>query len=104
MLGASLATLRAWQAGGAFHQLVGVKLAAVLVDVLAQPTVQGVELAGRDFALDAAMSFRRRFEELGAEDVAERVPLEHAADDAAVPVNILQHAVAVVWRAQAEVG
>ena len=42
--------------------------------------------------------------ELRAQDVADGVALEGAADAAAVPVHVLQAAVAVVGRGDAEVG
>ena len=50
------------------------------------------------------MRLQRGRVELGAQDVAQRVALERAADDAAEPVDVLQHAVPVVRRGDAQVG
>ena len=50
------------------------------------------------------MGLQRQVKELRAQDVAQRVPLERATDGAAIPVHILQHAVAVVWRSQSKIG
>ena len=49
------------------------------------------------------MGLERRAVELRAQDIAERISLERAADYAAIPVDILQDAVAVIWRDNSKV-
>ena len=66
-----------------------------------QPRAQRLELAGADLGVEIGEVAARGGEELGAHDVAERIALERAADDAAVPVDVLQRAVAIVGRRDA---
>ena len=42
--------------------------------------------------------------ELGGEYVSDRITLESAADTTRIPMNVLQHAAAVVGRSDAKVG
>src|SRR5581483_3473954 len=80
------------------------EFAAMLVYVLSQPAAQRAEFASGDLRRDLWMRFQSGSVELRAEDIAERVALEYTTDVAAIPVNVLQHAVFVVGRAQAQVG
>ena len=91
-------------AGSALDDLVGRELAPVPVEPLLQPSVQRCELAARHLLADLGMRLQRCSIELGAQDVADGVALEAAAHVAAVPVHILQAAVAIVRRLDAEVG
>ena len=91
-------------AGGAPHHLVGRELAAVAIEILHQPVPQPVEAAGADLPRNVRIGAQRRRMELRAQHIADRVALEAAADQAAVPVHVLQAAVAVVGRADAEIG
>ena len=73
------------------------------IDVLAQPIVQCAEAALLDLLRDVGMRLDGGGIELRAEDVADGVALEAAADAAGIPMHVLQAAVAVVGRNKAEV-
>src|SRR5215475_9003058 len=81
-------------AGSASYELRRGELAAVAVEVPGQPVAQRPELARPKLHVEIADAAPGRGEELGAHDVAQRVALEGAADDATVPVHVLHHAVA----------
>ena len=72
------------------------------VHVLGQPAAQRVELALADLFGDLGPGVQGGGVELRPHHVAQRVALENPADDAAVPVHVLQHAVAVIRCAQAQ--
>src|SRR5262249_12985028 len=91
-------------ARGALDQLGGGELAAMLIEVVLEPAVERGELAPRDLVGNLGMASSCRLEELGAQDVSERVSLELAADHAPKPVAVLENAVAVVGHRDPEVG
>src|SRR5438128_2438597 len=86
----------------ASQELVGFELATVLIDVLLQPAMQGAELALLDIPRDLRKRLEGRAVELGAQNVADRIALERAANHAGIPVHVLQAAVAVVRRGDPE--
>ncbi len=81
----------------------GLIFAPVPVDVLAQPIVQCAAAALLDLARDLGTRLDRSGIELRAEDVADGVALKAAADAAGIPMHVLQAAVAIVGRDEAEV-
>src|SRR5262249_22925727 len=62
------------------------------------------ELAGCDPARDFRMGFDGRGIELGAQNIADRVALKAPADNAPIPMHILQATVAVVRGDETQVG
>src|SRR5690348_10336507 len=79
--------------------------ASMAIDVFDQPAAQGIESSLRNFARDLRLSARCRREELRAEDIADRIALECAADASRIPVHILEAAVAIVrWRDADKIG
>lgn len=83
---------------------LGGNFAAMPIEVLAQPPMQRGELAAFDLARNLRMGPHRRGVDLRTEDVADGVAVELAADEVAVPVHVLQTAVAIVGRYDAEIG
>ena len=82
---------------------LGAELAAVPVELPVQPLVQRAELTPGDFLGNFRVRLQGRRIELRAQDVADGVPLKGAADAAAIPMDVLQAAVAVVGRLDAEI-
>src|SRR5882672_9540541 len=90
-------------AGSAHHELVRLELAPVAIDVRDQPLMQRVELPARNLVRDFWTRLDGGRIELGAENIADGVALEGAADAAGKPVHVLKAAVAIVTRRDAEV-
>src|SRR5689334_12328540 len=74
------------------------------VDVCDQPAAQGIESSLRNLASDLWLNARCRREELRAEDIADRIALECAADASRIPVHILEAAVAIAGWRHADIG
>ena len=77
---------------------------AVAVDIVAQPAMQRAEFAVGNFVRNFRMGLQRRGIKLRRQNIADGVALKPAADEAAVPVHVLQAAVAIVGRRDAEIG
>src|SRR5579859_2929156 len=86
----------------ALEELAGHVLAAVAVDVLAQPVVERAELAGPDLVVEVGELPADPLPELSGDDVAEGVGRE-VADRPARPVHVLEHAVGDVGDVDPEV-
>ena len=83
------------------QQLARRELAAVAVDVLAQPVAQRRELAAAELRLDLGQVGAGARPQLGGDQVPERVGRE-VAEQPGAPVHVLQHALRVVGDLDAE--
>ena len=72
----------------------------MLVEMFAQPAVKRSELTLCDLKLDIGTSFDGGGIELRAENIAYGIALKCAADGAAIPMHVLQTAIAVVARSK----
>ena len=72
----------------------------MLVEMFAQPAVQRSELPLCDLAWNVRVSFEGGGIELRAENIAYGVALKSATDCAAIPMHVLQTAIAVVARSR----
>ena len=73
-------------------------------DIVAQPAMQRAEFAAGDFVRNFRMGLERRGIKLRRQNIAYGVALKRAADAAGIPVHVLQAAVAIVGRRDAEIG
>ena len=80
------------------------ELPPMLVEMFAQPAMQRSELSLCNLKRNIRMSFDRGGIELRAENIADGVALKSATDGAAIPMHVLQTAIAVVARSNAEIG
>src|SRR5262249_60219750 len=96
--------VRYWPACAGVVTLVRLDLAPVPVAVRDEPLVQCAELSARDLTRDFRMRLDGGCIELGAENVADGVALEAAADATGKPVDVLEAAVTIVVRSDAEIG
>src|ERR1700722_9602283 len=64
--------------------------------IVGEPAVQCAELSAGDLAQNIGMGLYGRRKELRAQDVSDGVALEPAPDASAIPVHVLQAAVAIV--------
>ena len=87
-------------AGGFFHEVLGEEGGAVLVDVFLHPGEEGEKVALGEGGGDGFILLGR-FEKLGGVDVAEGVGRE-VAQAAHRPVDVLETAIGVVFRAEPE--
>ena len=76
-------------AGRPFHELVRLEFAPVLIDVRPQPLVEGAVLSRDDLVRNFRIRFECRVIELGAQNIADGVALESAADCARIPMDVL---------------
>jgi hypothetical protein len=76
-------------AGRALNELVRPEFAPVLVHVCTQPLMKGAELSHCDLARNFRMGFNGRVIELRAQNIADCVALEAAADGARIPMDVL---------------
>ena len=66
--------------------------------------MQRAKFALANLVGDVGMGFERFIIKQGRHDVAQRVSLEGAANHATVPMHVLQHAVDVAGRLNAQIG
>src|SRR5438093_542258 len=90
-------------AGRALEQLVGGELAAVAVDVLAEPVQEIRELTPLDLGVEVGDVEADLLHQLGADQVPDRVAGEDAEAHEG-PVDVLECAVAVVRHVEPEIG
>lgn len=65
--------------------------------------MQAIEFTLPNVVWDLRVRFERRGVELRAQDIAQRIALEDAADEACKPMHVLQDAIAVIRGADAKI-
>ena len=74
------------------------------VEMFAQPAMQRSKLPLCDLTRNIGMSFDSGGIKLRAENISDGVALKSAADGSAIPMHILQTAIAVIGRSNPEIG
>jgi hypothetical protein len=92
-----------WASGRPGDDRLRRERSAVPVEVVGEPAVQCAELSAGDLAQNIGMRLYGRRKELRAQDISDGVALKSATDASAIPVYVLQAAVAIVRRQNTEI-
>ena len=89
--------------GRTLDKFVRLKLASMLIEMFAQPSMQRIEFTDCHLTRNFGMCFESGNVELRTQNVADGVTLKRTTDAAGVPVDVLQATISIVGRRNSEV-